>query len=333
MVEIIGAPFDLCGAAVGSRLGPAAVRMLGLVSALHELDVEVCADSDALEMLHESPTDYSTKVRHAVGAYRAVSDAVVASLERGNLPLVLGGDHSLSIGSISGALRHYGTENLAVLWIDAHMDLNTMSTSPSGNVHGMPVAALTRLSSGDRPTSRPTGSSWSLAARQSGWDAWQTILDEVVPSGGVRHDRTGWVGLRDVDSGEVSNYQKLQSSTAWTMHQIDDRGIAGVIDEIDAWLVRTGATRLWISFDVDSLDPLHAPGTGTAVYGGLTYREGHFLAERLHSLLNDPSRPYRLAGLDVVEVNPMTDEAGETAKIAKEWVCSLFGKRIMGALP
>ncbi|MDK3162269.1 arginase [Kamptonema cortianum] len=320
MVELIGAPFDLCGPYLGSRLGPSAVRLLGLEDSLRALQMEVKDGGDAFAPLGGSPSDYGEKLKHAVSAYSSLKVRVGESLASGNLPLVIGGDHSLAMGSISGALEHFGSESLAVLWIDAHMDLNTPSTSGSGNFHGMPLAALCRFEAGDQ----------GEGDHPAGWWAWDQILREICPNPGLGLGRIGWIGLRDVDAGEVANYHRLTERQAYTMQDIDHDGIANILDKIDAWLLKSGATKVWISFDVDSLDPNLAPGTGTKVRGGLTYREGHFLAELLHEMLFKANKPYSLAGLDVVEVNPMSDQAGQTAIVANEWVASFFGKTIMG---
>ncbi|ARU41809.1 hypothetical protein CCB80_11925 [Armatimonadetes bacterium Uphvl-Ar1] len=317
-IEIWGVPFDFCGRIYGSRLGPGALRLKQIRKTLVDLGYEVTPMGDVVELDFELPVDYESKMEAAVDCYLKLAAATEESVRRGAVPVVLGGDHSLSFGSVSGALRAAGRDDVAVLWIDAHMDLNTPGTSGSGNFHGMPVAGLLRL---------PSGS----PVRDSGAEVvWDRILKEVVPAEGLRSDRIGWLGLRDVDAGEIQHYGELGLETAWTMQEVDHLGIPAVLKEIDDWLRKSGAKKLWLSFDVDSLDPVLAPGTGTAVRGGLTYREGHLLAEMLYQMVTRTSSDYQLLGVDLVEVNPMEDIGSNTAIAAVEWIASLFGKRTMG---
>lgn len=317
-IEIWGVPFDFCGRIYGSRLGPGALRLKQIRKTLVDLGYEVSPMGDVVELDFELPVDYESKMDAAVDCYRKLADATESSVRRGAVPVVLGGDHSLSFGSVSGALRAAGRDDVAVLWIDAHMDLNTPGTSGSGNFHGMPVAGLLRLPSG-------------TPVRDPGAEVvWDRILSEVVPAEGLRHDRIGWLGLRDVDAGEIQHYGELGLETAWTMQEVDHLGIPKVLKEIDDWLRKSGAKKLWLSFDVDSLDPVLAPGTGTAVRGGLTYREGHLLAELLYQMVTRTDSDYQLLGVDLVEVNPMEDIGSNTAIAAVEWIASLFGKRTMG---
>jgi arginase len=316
-VEIWGVPFDLCGRIYGARLGPGALRLKQIRKTISDLGYQTTPMGDVVELDYELPSSYTEKMDLALSAYDALSTAVEGSVLRGAIPVVLGGDHSLSMGSVSGALKAVGTADTAVLWIDAHMDLNTPSSSSTGNFHGMPVAALVRLENGE-------GSKDADAPVY-----WNRVLEEIVPKPGLKKDNIGWLGLRDVDSGEVAHYAKLGMDTAWTMHDVDHLGIPAVLNEIDSWLRRIGAKKLWVSFDVDSLDPVLAPGTGTAVRGGLTYREGHLLAELLFEMLMSEKSPYELLGLDLVEVNPMEDIGSNTTIAAVEWVASLFGKRTM----
>jgi arginase len=263
----------------------------------------------------------------AVRVFSALRDRVLVALSEDRVPIVLGGDHSVSIGSIAGALRA-GAGDLAVLWIDAHMDLNTPFTTPSGNMHGMPLAVLTGQEPGPKPSAVGAAEPWIDAV----YDVWPR-LGGVVGANRLQGDRTAWLGLRDVDPGEGENLRNLPGALVMTMQEVDKRGVCSLIDELHAWLVGGGATRLWVSFDVDVLDPVFAPGTGTAVRGGLTYRESHLLAELLAERLLDPANPYRLLGVDVVEVNPLRDTENETAKMALGWLCSLLGKTILKVEP
>lgn len=238
---------------------------------------------------------------------RGLRERVGAAIDAGDFPLVMGGDHAIAAGSVAAA----AARGASVLWIDAHADVNTPATSGSGNLHGMPVAALWGLPSGVE----------GEADRQ-----WRSFLDSLGPDR-LRPDRTAWFGLRDVDREEG---RRVGEGLPITMHDIDRHGVPAMVDRWDAWLVASGATELWISFDVDSLDPVLAPGTGTAVRGGLTYREGHLLAELLHEKI--AMRGIRLLGMDIVEVNPLVDRFNETAIAGVEWIASLMGKTVLGGL-
>lgn len=314
MIDLIGAPFDLCGLRAGSRLGPAALRLAGLAEALANLGYAVNDTNDILGpvgSLTESTQDGGLRnLRPLIQAVTSLRAATASSLIEGNTPIVLGGDHTLVVGSVAAALNHFG-DSMAVLWIDAHADVNTPGSSATGNVHGMPVAALAGLPS---ETEGVQDEEWEL-------------LQAALGSGPrLRLDRTAWYGLRDVDSPERGRLEGL----AITMHDIDRHGVVTTLHSVDRWLRSIGASYLWISFDVDALDPLLAPGTGTAVRGGLSYREAHLMAELLREALDAKDCPYRLAGLDIVETNPIVDAYNQTAVIAVEWVASLFGKTILG---
>jgi arginase len=292
------------------------LRLKQIQTTVADLGYDVVGSNDAVEIDYDQPAQYGEKLARALQVYRAVAHRVEGTLKAGNLAMMLGGDHSLSIGSVSGALRVFG-KDLAVLWIDAHMDLNTPSTSPSGNFHGMPVAALLGLPAGESPR------------YQEAIPAWNRILSDIVPGERLGKDRIGWLGLRDVDGGELDHYDALGLQSAWAMQDIDHLGISEILREVDEWMRQSGATKLWVSFDVDSLDPVLAPGTGTAVRGGLTYREGHLLAELLYEMTLAPGSAYQLVGFDLVEVNPIEDIGSSTSTIAVEWVASLLGKRTM----
>ncbi|MBS1712844.1 MAG: arginase [Armatimonadetes bacterium] len=328
MVETIAVPFDFCGPHHGSRLGSLAMQLEGLGPSLAQIGVE-SVHTEVHTLDGRLPGPRAECDDEALRVYGATRDHVAATIRKGSVPLVIGGDHSIAIGSVAGALDVFG-ERLALLWIDAHMDVNTPDTTPSGNLHGMSVAALAKLlpvRSIGEPT--PETKPWE----RSVYDLWPKLLD-VVPGSGLARDKAAWIGLRDVDPGEVANLAKMPGSATWTMQDVDSIGIKATVEALDRWLTASSAEALWVSFDVDVLDPIYAPGTGTAVRGGLSYREGHFLAESLCRLLGRDDSPYRLAGLDVVEVNPLRDNKNETARIAVEWVQSLFGKTILhGAHP
>lgn len=319
MIELIGSPFDGCGRRTGSRLGPAALRMAGMPEALARLD-EVMDSGDTIPLDTHPLPGWAETAQLAIRAYQALAPRVEASIRAGHIPLMMGGDHSLSMGSLAGALR--ATEgDLAVVWIDAHMDLNTPATSPSGNLHGMPLAAALRMVD-DAPNPHIPD------ARRADLDiVWQQILTTVMPE--YTPKAVAWIGLRDVDPGEAANLMNIPQARAITMQEIDDKSIGNVMDELEGWLAARNVKNVWLSFDVDALDPIYAPGTGTAVRGGLTYREGHLVAERFCRQFASSGNPYRLVGLDLVEVNPLADMNNETAAVAVEWACSLFGRTVL----
>ncbi len=312
MIQIVGVPFDLCGRRAGSRLGPIAVRMAGLSDGLQRLGHKVTDGGAVCEVDANGAKDRRDKFAKANLVYRTTKQRVSAAIKKDRVPIVLGGDHSIAIGSIAGALQQYG-KSLAVLWIDAHVDINTPEVSPSGNLHGMPLAALTGLNT---TSTGEEGKQWEALAKIVG----ETKLDPK---------KLAWLGLRDVDRGEVANLVRVPGSLPLTMQDVDVLGVTGALEKIAAQFKKAGAKAIWVSFDVDCLDPVFAPGTGTAVRGGFTYREGHLIAETLCSVLGQSKPPFKLAGLDVVEVNPLADTNNETANVAAEWVLSLFGKTIL----
>ncbi|MBN9504307.1 MAG: hypothetical protein BGO01_03505 [Armatimonadetes bacterium 55-13] len=314
MIDIIGVPFDLCGKRLGSRLGPAALRLAGLNQVLHDLHVEVNDMGDLDSGVESTQPGGLRNFEPLLGCLKELKARVRESLQSHSIPVVLGGDHSLPIASVAAALEVYEGD-IALLWIDAHADLNTPGTSSTGNIHGMPVAALQRLESG-------VG---GVADVQ-----WSQLLSSVVPHQALSPERCAWYGLRDVDPLEGLRIRQTPGDLAITMHDVDRRGVVETIAWFDQWMKESGARHLWISFDVDALDPILAPGTGTAVRGGLSYRESHLVAELLRECLDARDCPYRLIGLDLVETNPLFDSNNETAKMAVEWVGSLFGKTILG---
>ncbi|MCH7944449.1 MAG: arginase family protein, partial [Armatimonadetes bacterium] len=188
MIEVIGAPFDLCGRKPGSRLGPVAMRLEGLLKGLTALGHEVLDTGPVTEVDAWNPEDAEQRYTSANEVYLEIQERVGRAIGRSSVPLVIGGDHSIAIGSVSGALRQHGND-LAVLWIDAHMDINTPDTSPSGNLHGMPLAALSGLT---------TNVKGALGTE------WTALVEDVVGTATLGPDRISWLGLRDVDAGEVA---------------------------------------------------------------------------------------------------------------------------------
>lgn len=289
------------------------MRIAGLVPRLEALGVDTTDLGDVHASLQMDSHDGLRHFSSALEMYRAVHTRVLDSLRNQGLPLMIGGDHGLSIASVSAALEHtQGDVN--VLWIDAHADLNTPDSSPSGNLHGMPLAAIMGLGRGSE----------SVSGIQ-----WMTLQNEIVGTHRLAAERVAWIGLRDVDYGERMQISAMDGSFPTTMHDIDRHGVTGVMASFEKWIASKPSNKVWISFDVDSLDPVFAGGTGTTVMGGLSYREGHFLAELLHEA--DAMGRIEIIGVDCVEVNPLLDSRNTTADIAVEWLCSLFGKTILGS--
>ncbi|ELZ09613.1 arginase [Natrinema thermotolerans DSM 11552] len=301
-VRIIGAPMDYGANRRGVDMGPSAIRYADLADRLAEADVEPVDDGDLTMPRAEErdpdadqPTDGNAKfLREVEDVCRRVSDRVAATLADGEFPLVLGGDHSVAIGSLAGSARE---ADLGAIWFDAHADINTPETSPSGNVHGMPLAA-------------------ALGHGSFGETEW-------APAPRLRASSIAYVGLRSIDDRERELLRESEL-TVFTMSDIDQRGVSSVVE--DALAVATdGTDGVHVSLDLDWLDPKTAPGVGTPVRGGVTYREAHAALEAL-------SRRDRaddvLRSMDVVEVNPILDEGNETATLAAELTASTFGKRI-----
>jgi len=315
VIDVLGAPLDLCGKRRGTRLGPAALRLAGLIDVLRAQGVEV-EDRGDLPVGGEGTLAGGLRnFESAVAFLSLLKEHVAASLARECCPLVIGGDHALAMGSVAAALERFGSD-LAVLWIDAHADLTTPATSPSGNLHGMPLALL---------ADRPSGTS-GIADEQ-----WQRLKRTLAPQAALRPDRLAWLGLREVDEGEKSILRSWSGTFTATMQDIDRGGLVATLTRLSGWMRESGARALWVSFDVDSLDPVLAPGTGTAVRGGLTYRESHLCAELLREQLDRADAGFALAGLDLVETNPLFDTNNQTATTAVEWIASLFGKTILSS--
>ena len=297
LIHIIGAPQDLGQEKRGVDMGPSALRVAGLVSRLEELGCEVMDVGDILTRSREGRSPGDERVRFArevVEDVERLADQVERAAQEGHFPLVLGGDHSIAIGSLAGLARV--TPRQGLIWVDAHADFNTPETTPSGNIHGMGVAAI--IGEGDT---------------------------RLVEAGGVSPKalvtNTVLVGLRDVDSGEAERLRASQMSY-FTMRQIDEQGIKAVTHQAIAIATAGDVGGVHLSFDTDAIDPRVAPGTGTPVLGALTYRESHLMMELLHD-------SGVITSADVVEVNPTLDENNKTAQLIVELISSLLGKRIL----
>ena len=296
-VVLMGAPADIGASVPGCRMGPDALRVAGLAQALRAQDAEVQdwgnLPTPAPGALPPGAAAAARGLDEVVGWNRAIDDAVTLALGAGAVPLLMGGDHSLAIGSISAVARHCRARGklLRVIWLDAHADVNTTDSSPSGNLHGMPVSCL--LGHGPEALVGWSGERAAIAV-----------------------DAIDFVGIRSVDAEERRAIQQL-GLQVFDMRHLDEHGMRNTMTEVLQDVDED--THLHVSFDVDCLDPGDAPGVGTAVPGGPTYREMQLCRE----MIADTGR---LRSLDVVEVNPAMDTRNRTAQLAVDLVGSLFGK-------
>ena len=297
-VAIIGVPQDYGAGRRGVDMGPSALRVANLNASLAALGYTVEDHGNVFVDQPESIPESNSTARHlpqiAHNCLR-LAKMVEKAAAAGAFPLVLGGDHSIAVGTVAGITKHYGKRSLGLVWIDAHGDFNTPASSPSGNVHGMPLSSI--VGQGPRELTHLRGRSPMVAARN-----------------------VALVGIRDIDRYEADNI-RAAGIHAYTMREIDERGMRAVMQ--DAIRVASdGTAGLHLSLDMDALDPSEAPGVGTPVRGGLNYREAHLAMELLHDA-------GKLVSMEVVEVNPVLDIANQTAALAVELVLSALGKRIL----
>ncbi|WP_435146191.1 arginase [Halobaculum sp. P14] len=298
-VRVIGAPTDYGQDRRGVDMGPSAIRYGGLSSALEDAGID-CVDAGDLPVprAEERDPDYRMPaegnakfLREIEAVTDRLADEVADAIAAGDRPLVLGGDHSIAIGSLRGSARD---ADVGAVWFDAHGDYNTPTTSPSGNVHGMPLAAAL------------------------GYAEWAGV--DWANADGLREENVVYVGLRSLDSAERDAIRDSEM-TAYTMSDIDESGITDVV-EAALSVAADGVDGVHVSLDLDWLDPSIAPGVGTAVRGGVTYREAHYAMERV-------ADADVLRSMELVEVNPVLDQHNETAELATELAASAFGKRIL----
>ncbi len=292
-VRIIGVQIDLGQKQRGVNMGPSAIRYAGLSDKLKRLGFDLHDSGDLFVPVRESLSkseqgNYLTSIAQVCqAAYEAGQQAI----EDGAIPLFLGGDHSLAIGTIGGVTHR---ESAGVLWIDAHGDANTPLSSPTGSIHGMPVATLLG-------------------------EGYPELVNVGRPGSKLASKDLVMIAIRDLDAGE-RKWLKQSGIIVYTMRDLDERGMSVVISEA---LQKLGhCNRLHVSLDMDSLDPNEAPGVGTPSPGGLNYREAQLLME----IIADSGK---LASADVVEINPILDHENRTAKMAVELIASLFGKSIL----
>lgn len=294
-IDIIGVPIDLGADRRGVDMGPSAIRYAHLQKKLKDLGYIVQDEGNIEVPIAEMCSITNPKLKYIdciIPMSRRVAGAVATSVQGERFPLVLGGDHSLSIGSVRGAARN---KKIGVIWIDAHADFNTAETTPSGNIHGMSLAILAGL--GDP----------SLV------QLWDEPLPVIDPK------KIAIIGARDLDSGEKVNLQNA-GAMVLGMEQIDRYGMVAMVEKAIEHVTRD-VDGIWLSLDLDALDPQHAPGVGTPVPAGLTQREAHLACELI-------AETGKLIGMDLVEVNPILDVQNQTASLAVEFALSALGRRI-----
>ena len=298
-IEIIGVPLDLGQQRRGVDMGPSALRVAGLQAKLEELGYQVTDRGNVAVAVAETKDRGDERARFlAEIAHSAELTAacVQEALAHGATPIVLGGDHSVAAGTVAGVANFFRAQQkrIGLIWMDAHSDINTPETSPSGNVHGMPVAALL----GMEP---------------------EALRDLLGWSPKVLAQNTVIIGVRDVDERERANIRRA-GVTVFTMRDIDELGLRAVMERAIP-IAANGTAGYHVSVDLDWVDPEDAPGVGTAVRGGATYREAHLAME----ILADDGG---MLSFELVEVNPILDEHNRTAELAVQLLCSAFGKKI-----
>src|SRR4029077_7516774 len=303
-IRILGVPLDLGQSRRGVDMGPSAVRVAGLEARLEELG-HVVEDGGniavAIAEQKKSGDPHAKYLKEITATCTKHAETVMKTLEAGKFPLVLGGDHSVAAGTVAGVAEFFRQQRrvqeskIGLIWIDAHADINTPETSPSGNVHGMPLAAVMGLGPADLSN-----------------------IYDFSPKVHAAH--CVLVGVRDIDAREKENI-KATGIEVYTMRDIDERGMRTVIEEA-LRVAGRGTAGYHVSLDMDWIDPEDAPGVGTPVRGGASYREAHLAME----IIADHGR---MTSFEIVEVNPVIDEHNRTADLAVELALSAFGKKIL----
>jgi arginase len=299
-IRVIGVPLDLGQSRRGVDMGPSAVRVAGLEAKLEALG-HIVEDAGnvpvAIPEQKKEGDPHAKYLKEITATCTKQADLILKTLESGQVPVVLGGDHSVAAGTVAGVAEFFHRQNqkLGLIWIDAHTDINTPDTSPSGNVHGMPLAAI-----------------MGMGPPELG------KIYEFTPK--VSPQNCVLVGIRDVDAIERENVRQA-GIAVFTMRDIDERGMRTVMEEA-LRIAGRGTAGYHVSLDMDWIDPEDAPGVGTPVPGGATYREAHLAME----IIADHGR---MVSFEVVEVNPVLDEHNRTAELAVGLVSSVFGKKIL----
>lgn len=297
-ISLLGLPMDLGQTRRGVDMGPSAMRYAGIVDRLKSLKIDVVDLGDIMisRLVDYSRSDSNSNLKNLSLVSEASTKLAVKVdevVQSGSFPLVLGGDHSIAIGTLAGVSKHY--QNLGVIWFDAHGDLNTEATSPSGNIHGMPLAISLGIGHSD-------------------------LVNILGYAPKVQPEHIVIIGARSLDEGEKVLIRE-KGIRVYTMHEIDRLGMTKVMEECISYLKeRTDGVHL--SLDLDGIDPVDAPGVGTPVIGGISYRESHLAMEMLEEA-------QIITSAEFVEVNPILDDRNKTAEIAVELVGSLFGDKLL----
>jgi arginase len=297
-IEIIGVPSDLGANSRGSNMGPASIRIAKLKLKVEQQGYEVIDLGDLHVPIRESLSPEHQKEKYLTPIKELcedLADTTEAILDRQHLPLILGGDHSIAVGSVSGVLRHFHKKNqkLGLIWIDAHADVNTPETSPTGNIHGMPLAVLIGL----------------------GFPV-LTAISELK----LRPENCVLIGIRNIDD-EEKRVLRESGIRYFTMRDIDEKGMFSVMKEAIVY-ASEGTAGIHLSFDIDGIDPRYAPGVSTPVSGGLTLREAHLALEML-------SETQKIVSIEFVELNPLKDVGAQTAKLTVDLLMSALGQSIV----
>ncbi|MEN2768876.1 arginase [Ornithinibacillus xuwenensis] len=294
-ISLIGVPMDLGQSRRGVDMGPSALRYAGAIEKIESLEYDIHDLGDIAINRPATTVDKESNLKNleqVIEANETLARMVDEEIQKDRFPLIVGGDHSIAIGSLAGISKHY--KNLGVIWYDAHGDLNTSETSPSGNIHGMPLAVS--LGIGDERL---------------------TNLFGYAPK--VKPENIVIIGARSLDPGERELIRE-KGIKVYTMHEIDRMGMSAVMEEAIHYL-KENTDGVHLSLDLDGLDPTEAPGVGTPVLGGMTYRESHLAMEML-------SDSELITSFEVVEVNPILDEKNKTATLAVGLMGSLFGEKL-----
>lgn len=294
-ISIIGIPMDFGQELRGVDMGPAAVRYTGLVSRLRALGHIVEDRGDVPVPVRDANADPTAVPDTFLKDITTVCQSIYAmgrkAMKAGDFPLFIGGDHSVAVGTVAAVTTH---EPTGLIWLDAHGDFNTPATSPTGNIHGMPLAAIIG-------------------------EGYESLVNVGRPGPKILPENIVMIGQRDLDPAEKIRIKK-SGITVFTMRDIDEQGICDVARQ--AVMRFSHLSRIHLTMDMDALDPLEAPGVGTPVPGGITYREAHLLME----ILADTGK---VGSMDLVEINPILDERNKTAKLAVELTLSAMGKSIL----
>ncbi len=297
-IEIIGVPSDLGANIRGANMGPASIRIANLKVKIEQQGFQVIDLGDLRVPIRESLSpelqaqQYLGPISELCQDLAGITEGI---LDRSHIPLVIGGDHSIAMGSVSGVLRHFGKKNqdIGLIWVDAHADINTPTTSPSGNLHGMPLSTL--IGQGHEILT-------SISSRK------------------LRAQNTSLIGIRNIDD-EEKRILRESGIKYFTMRDIDEKGMFSVMREAIAHS-SNGTAGIHVSFDIDGIDPRYAPGVSTPVSGGLTLREAHLCLEMI-------SETQKLISMEFVELNPINDLGGQTAHLTVDLILSTLGKSIV----